>query len=363
MKTAAIGFLVLFGDSVHHSRAEPGAEPRVRVLEENGFIFLLSNGIPEYTIIQGDILVPLGVTAATYDTDLWDDARVRYEFADNVPPLKRALMLSAFATMEQISAIHFTEGKSIFDSGITIESTSSDDCPGCDCVNNATVGETFFGHMNICSWGSTGTLLHELGHVLNLWHEQSRPDRNAYVRVNLVNVPDDLDHNFEMEDDASVYGPYDFASLMHYGQCDFAGTLCPLCPNNGTCADGGRTVVVLPPYDVVWQNQIGTTNDLSYLDRITLSFLYPEADWRFVDQRICDFCDSATCIGNSFFCRIVSFPPLTAVCPACSFVDAYEDTPAGGTLWILEPGSYPAVGTYSKALIVQAPLGAVVLGN
>ncbi len=342
------------------ARGQPGPGPIIRVHEEaDGTVLLLRDGVPLYSIIEGDILVPLGATAATFDTDLWDDGIVRYEFGDNVPVARRALMINAMITMEQISAIRFVQGKSTFDSGVTIESTAPDDCSGCDCANNATVGETFFGHMNICNWNSTGVLLHELGHVLNLWHEQSRSDRGGYVRINFENVPEDKHHNFEVEGGASVYGPYDFESLMHYSQCAFSGSLCSGCPNNASCQDGGRTVVVLPPHDVDWQNVIGTTNDLSYLDRLTISFLYPEPNWRFVDRAVCGFCDTAICWGIDFYCR--SFGQFTT-CPACDFGFGYENTPVGGTVWV-QPGSYSAVGTYSKAVRVAAPLGGVVLGG
>ncbi len=358
-----IGTLAVVWSLVGPSRAGDTAVPRVRVMEENGVSYLVRKGIPEYRIIEGDILVPLQNTAATYDTDLWDGGVVRYEFADNVHVEDQLKMANAMAIMEQVGAVRFDLGKSTFDNGITIESTAPDDCDGCTCANNATVGETYLGHVNICNWDDTHVILHELGHVLNLWHEQSRPDRGTYVRINWDNIPEDKHHNFEVEGDASIYGPYDFESLMHYGQCDFGRTLCPGCPNNASCQDGGRTIVVQPPYDVDWQSRIGNARELSYLDRTTISFLYPRPSWRFVDQRACEFCQSANCVGNSFFCRVAApSPPVTAVCPACRFADGYAITPVGGTLWI-QPGVYSAAGRYSKAMTVQAPLGGVTLGG
>jgi hypothetical protein len=36
--------------------------------------------------------------------------------------------------------------------------------------------------------------------------------------------------------------------------------------------------------NVMWQNQIGQPNHLSRMDQLTMSFLYPQGNWRFVAQ-------------------------------------------------------------------------------
>ena len=57
--------------------------------------------------------------------------------------------------------------------------------------------------------------------VLNLgfYHEQSRPDRDSYVRVNYANIQSGMAHNFDKYDNTVVNTqntPYDYASVMHY---------------------------------------------------------------------------------------------------------------------------------------------------
>ena len=62
-----------------------------------------------------------------------------------------------------------------------------------------------------------GTILHEMGHVIGLWHEQSRPDRDAYVTVNYQNIIKGSRSNFDIvTDNIQDYTLYDYASLMQY---------------------------------------------------------------------------------------------------------------------------------------------------
>ena len=43
--------------------------------------------------------------------------------------------------------------------------------------------------------GCTGlTPAHEIFHALGRWHEHTRPDRDNFVRINLMNVKPGIDH-------------------------------------------------------------------------------------------------------------------------------------------------------------------------
>ena len=70
---------------------------------------------------------------------------------------------------------------------------------------------------------TVGTILHEMGHIIGLYHEFQRADRNNYVTVNYNNVIKGSWGNFEvLTDEVQILGPYDYASLMQYPAYSFS---------------------------------------------------------------------------------------------------------------------------------------------
>jgi hypothetical protein len=163
------------------------------------------------------------------------------------------------------------------------------------------------------------------------------------VSITASNVQSGFGNQVSLLTDPLVYGPYDFDSLMHYDGCSFS--VC--CPAGSTCgcAASCQTITVLPDNNAVWQSRIGQRTHLSYWDGLVMSFAYPRSDWSF--QRNSN--------GNDFLF------PGDFVFPFGSFGKGYDETPPGGTLWLLEPSSHAVGPVLDKPMTIGAPLGGVTL--
>ena len=72
---------------------------------------------------------------------------------------------------------------------------------------------------------SLGTALHEIGHAIGFWHEQSRPDRDSYVNIISSNFRSRYAINFmkrNIHDIDSLGMEYDYGSIMHYSSHAFS---------------------------------------------------------------------------------------------------------------------------------------------
>jgi len=93
---------------------------------------------------------------------------------------------------------------------------------------------------------TTGSAIHEIGHVVGLWHEQSREDRDLFVTIQFQNITPGFEHNFDQHIvDGDDIGAYDYGSIMHY-------------PRTAFSANGQDTIVPTDP-----TAQIGQRNGLS----------------------------------------------------------------------------------------------------
>lgn len=67
--------------------------------------------------------------------------------------------------------------------------------------------------------GQIGVIIHEIGHAVGFWHEQSRPDRDQYIAILWANMAFWYWRAFEkrLDDEVDYRGiGYDYASIMHY---------------------------------------------------------------------------------------------------------------------------------------------------
>jgi hypothetical protein len=105
---------------------------------------------------------------------------------------------------------------------------------------------------------TTMIAVHEIGHVLGLLHEQSRLDRDNYVRIMWENIDEHSKYNFEQHfTDGADYGPYNYQSIMHYSAYAFS-------------KNGEKTIVPL-----IVGVDIGQRDKISPLDIIAIDSMYP----------------------------------------------------------------------------------------
>ncbi|KAM3721784.1 Zinc metalloproteinase nas-36 [Dirofilaria immitis] len=177
----------------------------------------------------------------------WFQFPIKYRFDESLDILQISQILKALGTWQSSTCITFENDQEA--SGDYLEFFEGDGC-------YSMIGR--FGGRQGVSIGKgcerVGTIVHELGHTLGLWHEQSRPDAGKYITVAKDYIIPSYISEFlkRSENEITTFDvPYDLGSIMHYGSIAFS------------VDQKSKTLLTRDPF---YQMTIGQRDSLSFYD-------------------------------------------------------------------------------------------------
>nr|XP_055072655.1 hatching enzyme 1.2-like [Misgurnus anguillicaudatus] len=216
-----------------------------------------NNGSTEI-LLEGDLLFPKTRNALYCLTNncFWKKnannlVEVPYILSSEYTSNQISIIQNAMASFHSKTCIRFVPRSSEVDY-ISIESKS-----GC----YSSLGKT--GGKQVVSLSKVGCMIHgliehELNHALGFYHEQSRSDRDQYIRINFENIAPDMAYNFVKKNTNNQNTPYDYSSIMHYRRTAFA------------IQAGLVTITPIPDASV----SIGQRKEMSDIDILRINKLY-----------------------------------------------------------------------------------------
>jgi len=253
-KAKALEYIVVDGLAMFEGDIVLGTVDEVRQMNDV-LVEELSGELPEAAIITGSQF-------------RWPNGRVPYRIDPKLAD--QARVTDAIAQWEAKTALRFPKRKSEANFVTFRPST------GCSSSVGMRGSEQF---VNLGSGCTKGNVIHEIGHAVGLWHEQSREDRDAFVTIHWTKIQPGFASNFNQHiADGDDIGAYDYASIMHY-------------PRDAFSVDGSDTIT--PKKAGV---QIGQRTDLSAGDIAAANTLAGK---------------TAPTVVPPFSGRLLKYPPIT----------------------------------------------------
>ena len=186
-------------------------------------------------VIEGDILLTDRLQALTVSSKnhYWVNGLIPFQFSESLPLVNKQAALDAMDYWQRHTNVTFEE--------LTPQTRGKHQDYVVFVPEGGQLCASFVGRRGgrqdvfLSPRCDYKILLHELGHVLGLWHEQSRSDRDQYVRIIWENIQEHARYNFEKRvSDGIDYKEYDYHSIMHYSPYAFSKngrlTIEPLLP-------------------------------------------------------------------------------------------------------------------------------------
>ncbi|XP_067136299.1 astacin-like metalloprotease toxin 5 isoform X1 [Centruroides vittatus] len=194
---------------------------------------LYKSSIQNVDLFEGDIRLDTSFgesrAAVLKPSKLWDDGIIFYKFSPFLKIYKIQFIKLIFRYMERVTCLRFIRRRKE-DNYVYIQ--EGDGC-------NSMVGKE--GGRQILNLGSgcwnVGIILHELCHVIGLYHEHNRPDRDKYINIVWDNIKKEFKTEFQLygKDFLRICDRYSYDTVMHYGPKSFAKdgkiTIMPTLPN------------------------------------------------------------------------------------------------------------------------------------
>ncbi len=166
-------------------------------------------------------VLPQGMIVEPSGGALWPNGVVPYKIDNTLPKAQRDAVTDAMALWEAQTMVRFlpltADNEHDFQDYVLFIPASGKTCA-------SSVGRQ--GGMQVLRLASrchAMSVVHELGHLIGLWHEQARLDRDLYIDVLWDNILEDHYHNFNQRiSEGYDKGPYDYDSIMHYSEDAFS---------------------------------------------------------------------------------------------------------------------------------------------
>lgn len=222
--------------------------------------------INQFAVAEGDILLARisdlqkegAVIRPKVGGNRWPNGIIPFSLSEDLPIPNKLAVLQAIVYLQKNTPLEF------------VELTRKNRENYLDYINFIPAGGTtcssYVGRkggmqeINLSPRCTTMNTVHEIGHAIGLWHEQSRADRVNYIRILWENIDEDHRYNFDQQlNDGKDYGEYDYQSIMHYGMYAFS-------------KNGNKTIIPLSE-----GAEIGQREKLSDKDIAAIKAMYPES--------------------------------------------------------------------------------------